>query len=158
MSNCINCGNPLSASDKFCSCCGAKVPEVRQEVPVQPVRPAQNDQYYYSAVKPAQVELSRKDKVFGFVGMGLSIGGVFMAALGLIYTMIGMIETGAGFAISLIFGMFSVPLSIVGLKLTRRSKDAGNTSGTCTAGTATGIAGIAVSGLMAFLGFINLFV
>lgn len=158
MSTCINCGNPLSASDKFCSRCGARVPEIRQEIPVQPVQPAQNDQYYYSAVKPARVELSKKDKIFGFVGMGLSIGGVFMAVLGLLYTMIGMIETGIGFAMAIAFGMFSVPLSIVGLKLTGQSKDAGNTSGVCTAGTATGIAGIAVSGLMVFLGFINLFV
>jgi len=90
------------------------------------------------------------------VGMGLGIGGVVMGALGLLYAMIGLNLEGMGFVFSLVFGLFSVPLSIVGRILSAKSIAGGNTSGAASAGMKLGIAGLIVSAVMLFFGFISL--
>ena len=145
MSFCSHCGNQMEAGDKFCRVCGTAVPEesAPQNVPA-PV-----------AVK-AEPVIDGKTRALGFVGMGLGIGGVVMGALGLLYTMIGLNLEGMGFAFSLIFGLFSMPMSIVGRILSNKSIEGGNTSGVCSAGTKLGMAGMIVSAVMLFFGFISL--
>lgn len=145
MSFCSHCGNQMETGDKFCRVCGTAVPEesAPQNVPA-PV-----------AVK-AEPVISGKVKALGFVGMGLGIGGVVFGALGVLYTLIGMAMPPMGITFALIFGLFSVPLSIVGRILSYKSIEGGNTSGVCSAGTKLGMAGLIVSAVMLFFGFINL--
>lgn len=149
MSFCINCGNQLAENDKFCNACGAKVSEANTYMQ-ESLQPA------YVEAKPAEVVVSAKDKALGFVGMGLSIGGLFMACFGILYTALGMIETGLGFGMSIAFSLFSLPLSIVGRNLCNRSVERGNTAKPCSIGRGLGLAGIIVTGVMLFLGIVNL--
>ena len=102
--------------------------------------------------------VSVKTKVLGFVGMGLGIGGLVFAVLGIIYTLAGMVEMGLGFGFAIAFSLFSMPCSIVGMVLCKQSQDAGNTATPCSVGTKLSVAGLIVSGVMLFLGFVNLFV
>ena len=153
MSYCINCGNQLAENDKFCNACGTKVPESTPEVNTYAQEPVQP---YYAVAKPVEVVVSGKNKALGFVGMGLSIGGLFMAVLGLLYTAIGMVETGLGFGMAIAFSLFSLPLAIVGRILSDRSGESGNTSKACSVGRGLGLAGIIVTGVMLFLGILNL--
>ena len=155
MSFCSNCGNSLEADAKFCRNCGAPVAEYQTPpcAPAAPVVVPPVPQVYGDPV------VSTKGKVLGFVGMGLSIGGFFFAVLGLLYTFIGMAEEGAlAFAFSISFSLFSMPLSIVGNSLSRRSRSMGNNSTPCSVGSKLGIAGIIVSAVMLFFGFIGLMV
>lgn len=154
MSYCSNCGNQLAENDRFCNVCGAKVPETTPEVNAsaqEPVQPC------YAAAKPAEVVVSAKDKALGFVGMGLAIGGLFMVGIGILYTLFGMIETGLAFGMSVAFGLFSMPLAIVGRNLSSKSQERGNTSAACSVGRGLGLAGIIATCGMLFLGIINLF-
>ena len=153
MSFCINCGNQLAENDKFCNACGTKVPEAASE---NNTYTQESVQPYYTVAKPAEVVVSAKDKALGFVGMGLSIGGLFMACLGILYTLIGMVETGLGFGMAVAFSLFSLPLSIVGRNLCNRSVERGNTAKPCSIGRGLGLAGIIVTGVMLLLGIINL--
>lgn len=146
MSTCYKCGNEFEYGDKFCRSCGAVLPA---EPPVQePV-----------AVIPAEPVVSTKTKVLGFVGMGLGIGGLVFGSLGCLYTLLGLLTEGvAGFVFSLVFGLFSVPLSIVGKILSNQSHEGGNPSSSCTVGSRLALAGIIVSGVMLFFGFIGLLI
>ena len=150
---CSNCGNPLESSGKFCAKCGAPIP--------------QNGAYTASEA-PVVVEpvpqvcgtpvCSTKAKVLGFVGMGLSIGGIVMAVLGILYTCLSLAtDEVLAFAFSFAFGIFSLPLSIVGGILSDRSSFMGNRSAACSVGAKLRVAGIIVSAVMLFLGFISLF-
>ncbi len=203
MSICSNCGNTLSAGDRFCNVCGTPVSEPscgETEVLVpaseettlltpapeltpapaydpnhtykaksEPVRepifePAYTPPAYkpvpsaYPTYAPAAPALSGKTKALGFVGMGLGIGGFALSILGILYVLIGLSEIGYGLAFSfaLAFGIFSMPMSIVGRILAGRSQDEGNTFKGCSVGSALGLAGIIVSAVMLFLGFVDI--
>ena len=161
MSFCSNCGNPLEENAKFCSKCGSAIaastdtPAAPVEVPAEPVysAPVYTPIYSTPAVIP---QVTGKTKALGFIGMGLGIGGLFFSIIGIIYTLLGMGFDGLGFGFSIGFGLFSMPLSIVGRILAGRSRDSGNLSGACGAGTSLGLAGFIVSCVMLFLGFISL--
>lgn len=175
MAFCSNCGNQIDANTKFCGICGAPVEApvapAAPAAPATPVTPVQETYYQETPVQPtfvapppvmpvyqAEPVVSAKDKALGFVGMGLGIGGLFLAIFGIIYTLIGLsAEMGMGFGMSIGFGIFTWPLSIVGKILCGRSQDAGNTSGACSAGAKLALAAIIVSAVMMFFGFIDLF-
>lgn len=144
MTFCSQCGNQLASGDKFCRSCGASVPEATVQNTPAPV------------MVKAEPVVSGKIKALGFVGMGLGIGGVAMGSLGLLYSLIGLNLVGMGFVWAMIFGLFSVPLSIVGRILSNKSIEGGNTSGAASAGAKLGIAGLIVSAVMLFFGFISL--
>ncbi len=158
MAFCSNCGNQLDTSAKFCGNCGAPVavpaesvaaPELEAPVAVAPAEP---ERVYM--VEPA---VSVKTKVFGFVGMGLAIGGLFLAIIGVLYTLMGCFaEIGVGFGFSLGIGAFSWPLCILGKIFCTRSQEGGNTSNVCSIGSKLSIAGMIVSGVMMFLGLVDL--
>lgn len=162
MAYCSNCGSQIDASAKFCSSCGTPVPapvpvETVQTAPAEPVYTAPAVQTYIAPAAPVKRTVSVKAKVLGFIGMGLAIGGLFFAIIGILYTMIGMVEQGLGFGMSLSFSLFaSLPLSIVGKILCNQSEQAGNTARVCSIGSKLGVAAIIVSGVMLFLGVINL--
>lgn len=182
MSFCSNCGHPLEGGHKFCSVCGARVaepvvtepvrpaepvmaepfpvqPTMVEAAPTQPVQPVQ-PVYAYAPVQPAVAATpvpTKKDKILGFVGMGLSIGGLFLGVIGLLYTFIFLAgEVAVATTVfALFFGMFSMPLSIVGRILSKKSMDAGNVSTPCSIGCKLGLAGIIVSAVMLFFGLIG---
>ncbi len=147
---CSNCGNPLDASSKFCSSCGAPNTE--------PAAPVVTPVIVESAPQIPEVPaVPVKAKVLGFVGMGLAIGGLFFAIFGLLYTFIGLAaEAALGFGFSIGFGLFSLPLSIVGGVLCNNSIGMGNRSAVCSIGSKLRVAGIIVSAVMLFFGLISL--
>lgn len=155
MSFCSICGNQLEDNARFCSKCGSPIAAPTESTPAEPVysTPVYAPIYNAPAVIP---EVTGKTKALGFVGMGLGIGGLVFAVLGILYTLIGMDFDGLGFGFSIVFSIFSMPLSVVGRILAGKSIDGGNTSGVCRAGTGLGLAGIIVSCVMLFLGFISL--
>ena len=154
MSFCSNCGNPVQPDSKFCANCGAVVSEVNM-APVAPAAPV--------VVEPAPQVVCGEPvcptnaRVLGFVGMGLSIGGVVMAAIFLLYTIVFMgIDGETAFGASLIYGMISMPLSIVGGVLSDKGRNMGNRSAVCSVSSKLRIAGIIVTAVMLFVGLIGL--
>ena len=141
MSFCPNCGNLMDPSANFCKNCGAAVTEPGM-APAMTTPPV-----YY-----------KRRKVLGFVGMGLSVGGVAMAGIGLLYTLIGLMSGIMAFIFSLFFGFYSIPLSLVGGVLSDKARSMGNPSSVCTIGSKLRIVGIIISVAMLFLGVIGLFV
>ena len=134
-----------------------------QSIPTTPVYTAPTAQAYQPQYQSYQTVVAEpvvetKTKVQGFVGMGLAIGGLVMAVIGLLYTFASMGITGMSFGMAIGFGMFAMPLSIVGRSLCGKSEDAGFRSGACAAGTKVGLAGIIVTIVMTVFGFITLMV
>ena len=162
MAYCSNCGNQIEDSAKFCSSCGTPVPVAAPAAPVHtapavPVYTAPAEQTYIVPAAPAKKAVPVKTKVLGFIGMGLGIGGLFFAIIGMLYTLIGMYENGLAFGMSVAFGGFAaLPMSIVGKILCNQSVQAGNTARACSIGSKLSVAAIIVSGVMLFLGVINL--
>ena len=161
MSFCSNCGNPLEENAKFCSKCGSAI-AAPAEVPAAPAEPVYSAPVYtpiYNA--PAVIpEVSGKTKALGFVGMGLGIGGLFFAIFGLLFTIANMdsyYDDGTALFLAIYMSIFSMPLSIVGRILAGKSRDGGNLSSVCRVGTSLGLAGLIVSCVMLFLGFVSIF-
>ena len=166
---CTHCGKQVDPSAKFCSGCGEPLnPPVVHTTPVGEIRVPQEPPVYkpqpvyqpapqvrYQQPAPA---ISTKTKVLGFVGMGLGIGALFMAVLGILYTLIGMMDGALAFGMSVAFGMFSVPCGIVGMLLSKQSMEGGNRSKVCTIGVKLSIAGLIVSGVMMLCGLIGLII
>ena len=112
---------------------------------------------YPTYQQEAPAELPTAVKVKGFVGMGLGIGSLALSVLGIIYTLAFMGSYyGEAFGAAIGFGIFSLPCGIVGKLLAGQSSDAGNTGAPCSVGSKLGLAGIIVSAVMLFLGFISL--
>ena len=175
MSYCSQCGNAIDNGAKFCSHCGAavaaaaapvynEVPEVNT-LPVEPApvatapvvaAPVATAPVATAPAVAAEPVVSAGTKVLGFVGMGLGIGALFFAVIGLISTLQGLEEVGMGFGMSIGFGMFSVPAAIVSRILCNKSIQAGNTSAVCNVGSKLSLAAIIVSGVMAFIGMLSL--
>lgn len=176
MAYCSSCGNFMDPAAKFCSVCGAQAaapaapaepvapPVVEPVAPpvVEPVVEAPAAPTYYAPAEPARTipvmpVISGKTKTFGFVGMGLGIGSLALAVLGIICVIAGMtIGSALGFGYSIGYGLFSWPCAILGMKFSNQSYEAGNTSNVCSIGRKMAIAGMIVSGVMMFLGFIDL--
>lgn len=144
MNFCSHCGNPVKEGAKFCDACGAAFEAPVAEAPV------------YTPPVYAEPVVSGKTKAMGFVGMGLSIGGLFFAIIGLIYSLVGLGLPGLGFGFSIGFGIFSMPLSIIGRILSNKSIRGGFNSGAPRAGAGIGLAGLIISCVMLLIGIISL--
>lgn len=164
---CPNCQHTSETEAAFCSLCGAAMveqavsapayqPPVEEPVYQQPAY-AQPAQPVYSYPETPVVEEPSKGKTIA--GMIMGIAGAAMSGLGALYTfiftMLGIVEDeemlfgafGAAFG----FALFSVPLSLVGLLL---SKNGTNTMNKL--GKILGIVGLAATGAMLFFAFILL--
>lgn len=141
MSFCPYCGNPIADGAKFCTGCG---------------KPVAGKQEAVTPAVATEIVVSTKDKVLGFVGMGLSIGGLFFAVLGTLYALIGMGEEGLGFGMSVGFGMFSMPCSIVGKILSEKAAAVGFCGTPTRIGAKLGLFGIIATAVMLTIGIINL--
>ncbi len=109
----------------------------------------------YAAASAPAVDAGTKAK--GFVGMGLAIGGLVMAIIGIIACLASIdFDPAYAFGLTIGYGIFSFPLSIVGRILCNKSQEAGNTSGACSVGSKLGMAGLIVSIVMMGIGFIAL--
>ena len=143
MKFCPNCGASLEPTSKFCNNCGAPVQPDVVPIPVPVPTPV-------SFAVPGPV------KAQGIVGMALGIAGMVFAILGLICTLSGMGLDAMGFAFSIYFSIFSMPLSCVGRALCNKSSESGNFSSVCSIGSKMAMAGIIVSIVMLAFGLINL--
>ena len=178
---CEKCGKPVEETAKFCRNCGEPLPAsesvepaysnpgtyayptpenvlFKEPEPVAPVYAEPAVPVYSVPIypEPAEPVVSVKTKVLGFVGMGVSIFGLFFAVFGLLYTLIGMSEVGLGFGFAIGFNLFSLPCGIVGMVLSNQSRNAGNIAKSASVGAKLGLASVIVSGVMLFLGFVNL--
>lgn len=111
----------------------------------QPVQPAQ-PMYSYAA-EPVAEEPSKGKTITGMI---LSIAGAAMGALGMFYsfifTMMGLEDPEmaiGGFVFGIVFAIFSVPLSLIGLLLSKNGTHTMN-----KVGKILGIVGLALSGAM----------
>ena len=125
------------------------------QAPAAPVYQAPAPQYAPPAYQAEVVNKPNKAK--SIVGMALGIGGLALAAFGLLYTLIFLsMEAGLAFGYSIGFGIFSMPMSIVGMVISRGNIDAGDESAMSNVGKNLGLVGMILSCVMLFLGFIAL--
>lgn len=182
---CINCGTQLNPGDGFCRSCGTPVPAQTPAEPVAaettyappaPVEPTYAPPAYtpppytppvYTPPAPeynnipvyhAEPVITPKAKALGFVGMSLGIAGLFFAVIGLLYTLIGLEEEVVGFVFAMVFSILSLPCSILGKVFYSKAEEAGNTTTPPSVGNKLGLAGIIVSAVMLFFGFISLMI
>ncbi len=155
---CPNCNTKTEEPANFCSKCGAQMVYVEPQSavpqpPVQQYQPVQNYQPVYQEYQSVQKpHLATK-----IVGMVLSIVGLVFVAIGLLYTLIFLeVEAGASFAMALVFDLFFVPLSIIGLCLSNKCINAGDYSGMSRAGKITGVIGVILAAVALFIGFASL--
>lgn len=106
--------------------------------------------------EPVTPAVPVKAKVFGFVGMGLSIAGVFFAAIGLLMTLVSVGVEGLGFAMAIAYGLVSAPFSITGLVLSTKGKGLGFRGAAATAGVSLGIVSIGLIVISLLVGMIGL--
>ncbi len=129
-------------------------PAVEPVVPAAPVAPVAP----VAVVIPPVEEKKPPHLALKIVSMALSIGGLVFAAIGNLYALIfGFIEEGMGLGMAIGFGMFSLPLAIVGLSLANKCLAAGDTSAMSRIGRTLGIVGIIATAAGVMLGFMTLF-
>lgn len=158
---CPNCKKTSETPVAFCSMCGSRMEEqVVQAAPAQPVYEAPAAPVYTAPVAQAPVyaaPAAKPHKAKVIVGMALGIGGLSMAALGLLYTFIfAFIESELAFGYSIGFGIFSLPMAIVGMVMSRNNIEAGDTSAMSNVGKNLGLVGMILSFAMFFIGFVAL--
>ncbi len=151
---CPNCNAKTEEAVNFCSKCGTQMVYAEpQPIEPQPVAPQYQPAQAYQPV-PAPVK--KPHIAVKIVSMALSIEGFICAILGALYTLIGLIEPAVAFLFSLIFGMVSLPFSIIGLCLGSKCTNAGDTSVFSRLGKIFGLIGIIVAGVSLFIGLISL--
>jgi len=154
---CPNCNYSTEESSNYCPVCGSQMVEVQpQPVYQQPDPYAQQYQAYNGYYQQAPAPQVSKGKII--VGMILSITGLVFAGLGLLYTFIGLATgaVGVALAMAIAFGIFSVPLSVVGLILSVGCLRDGAQSGMAKVGKILGLIGVIASGAMLLLGLMSL--
>lgn len=166
MKKCTQCNFETDKDITFCPMCGAKIeaPAPVQAEPVvvapvnptpvnpTPVNPTPVNPVYTAPVVSAPVEepsLAKK-----IVGMALSASALMLAIYCLFYTVSAMDYDGAfafGYAIG--FSIFSMPMGIVGLTMSNKNREQGDTSVFSLLGKIFGIVSVALTGLVLFIGF-----
>ena len=141
MKICTKCNTTAGDNMNFCAQCGGPLTYV------QPVQP----QYNYN--QPAQ---PKSNVALRIVSMVLSISGFSFLILGFIYTLIGLIEAELAFSFAFAFALIFLPMCIVGLILANKCVNNGDFSTPCRVAKGLGLAGIIVSGVSLFIGFIAL--
>ena len=179
MNLCPKCGAPLEPNAKFCSQCGAAVPAVEpqpaalqpiEQPPVAPQPPMAEPVYSYAPQPSASPAYPAQPPVYyvaqppvkpphlalKITAMALSIVGMVFLSMGGLYTLIGLAAEGVALGMAVAFALFFLPLSIVGLCLSVRCQNGGDTSAFSRVGKALGFAGIAVAAGSLLLGILSL--
>ena len=151
---CPNCGKTSETEVAFCSACGTAMKP--QGVPTAPAAPVYAPVYAPATSQSAPAS-SKPALGKAIAGMAMGIAGFVFALLGILYVFMGLTaEPALGFGFSIGFGIFSLPLSIVGMVLSKGAINEGSTSSMASVGKKLGTAGMIVSFVMLFLGFIAL--
>ena len=154
MSVCSKCGNQVPEDMIFCGLCGTAVENKPAYIPV-----AQEPAYTVVAPRvPGGV------KAQGFIGMGLSIRGLYSGVIGMpivlllevcamLYIWFGLAIVPSFYALlyAFVFCTISLPPSIVGMVLCAQSRKRGNPSRACTAGRRLALSSIIVNAVMIVL-------
>ena len=160
---CPNCANKSETATNFCSLCGSRMVEQIPEAPstYQP-EPQDYDipqprQQVFTAEPVARPVATGPSKGKQIAGMGVAIGGFVFGIFDAIYSSIFMFAPApAGFIFAMIFSMFSLPLSLVGLIMSNKCIDQGATAKPSFLGKKFGLVGVILTAASLFMGFINL--
>lgn len=152
MSVCPNCQTENQDFAKFCVVCGTKIESATPES--APAEPVADEQYGYTesqnqalqqpvytqpVCRQCETQELRPSKGKAIAGMVVSIFGLGFSIFGLLYTAIfATLDPLAGFIMGIVFLVFSLPLTIVGLSLSVSSRRQGKI-GFNAAGKACGI-------------------
>ena len=120
-----------------------------------PAAPAYDPAAYGMPVAPAAPEGASKGKVIA--GGIIGISGFSLAIFSIIFTLALLSEEvyAVPFGVAIGFGIFSIPLSIVGLVLCGGAIKQGATMGLAKAGKILGLIGVILSGVALVLGIIS---
>lgn len=128
------------------------------EAPKPPVaaEPTYQPPFYQQPPQYA-VQVNPPSKAKAITGMALSAAGLAFAFMGFLYTLIFMMVDGAaGLGMSIGFGIFSLPLSLVGLIISGNNRNAGDRTVFSKIGKILGIVGVILSGVSFLIGFAGL--
>ena len=167
---CPNCKHSSETPVAFCSMCGSRMEEqtVQQATPAAPVYEAPAAPVYVAPAAPVaptytapatacEAPATKPHKAKVIVGMALGIAGLVLAAMGLLETLIfAFMEGELAFGYSIGFGIFSTPLAIVGMSMSRKNIEEGDDSAMSSVGKNLGLVGMILSFVMCFVGFVAL--
>lgn len=140
MSFCTQCGTKLAPGDRFCPNCGAAVTRnVSCDFESQSFDAVPEP---LACTMPQTPVVPTKAKVFGFVGMGLAIAGLFFSVIGVLMTLVTVEVEGLALAMAIAYGLLSAPFTITGLVLSAKSKGLGFRGAAATAGVSLGIVSV----------------
>lgn len=163
MKYCSKCGTAMDDNAVFCSACGEKqAPTVAQpvynpenQVPVQTVEPLYTPAYDPNILP--QKTVSVKDKVFGFVGFGLSTFAFTFSIICFFMAAVSLESYVADPAIiSFMYTILFFPCAIIGLIFSKKSREAGNEVVFTKLGKVFGIISIIVFAIVFFLAIIGI--
>lgn len=163
MKYCSKCGTAMEDNAVFCSVCGEKqAPIVAQpvynpenQVSVQPVEPLYTPAYDPNILPQKTVSL--KDKIFGYVGFGLSTFAFTFSIICFFMAAASLESYVADPAIiSMVYTIAFFPCSIVGLVFSRKSREAGNEVVFTKLGKVFGIISIIIFAFVFFLSIIGI--
>ena len=157
---CPNCKKISETPINFCTCCGARM-EAENTAYIAPVNEAVPGGYNTQNTIPDAndtPEAPKPSKAKAIVGMALSAAGFINAATGILYAL-GYMATETNeftFMFTIIMCIITLPLSLVGLILSSKSRKAGDLSIFTKLGRLFGILGIIASAILLSLGIIAL--
>ncbi len=166
MYNCSKCDFKSETAINFCPQCGSQmvmvqhaVAEPAEPIYTQPVEPTYTQPTYepvqnvvYEPVAPKKPHLALK-----IVSMALSIGGFSLAVFTFLYALvICIIDPTFSVIFSFVYPFFYAPFSVVGLALSSKCRNAGDTSAFSKVGKILGIIGVILYGVTVFIGVISL--
>ena len=152
MEYCSRCGAQIENGSSFCPYCGAtRTPATPPMAPATPITPTP-----YTTVTPAKSSGA---------GLGMAIPGMITAIIGFALSIVwflcivSVFDTRAAVEMAvvvLIYGLFTMPFSIVGLGLSNSAKKNGYVGGMSTTGIVLGSIGMGFYGLSFLLSMISL--
>ncbi len=169
MRYCPNCQTQFDDSMVFCSNCGTAL--VQQAQPNYYQQPQPQPGVIYP--QPVPVDHTKPSKARTIVGMIMSLCGLEGGAVSLILFMwLGffgalfqlidgstegqIVMSGLSTFYSVFFAIFSLPFSIIGLTMSKRSIAMGSQSKMCKVGRITGIIGLIITIVPVVISFLSL--
>ncbi len=176
MKTCPLCYSAIDDASRFCPVCGGEQPVaapaeepvaatvVNPEPPVSAYAPPPYVTPIQAPYAPPAAPPPSKGKAIA--GMALSIAGTVLGAIGIFlsgfFLVLGAIDWDLeimgimAFTYSIVFLLYALPLSIVGLVLSRQCVAQGSTMTVCRYGKIFGIVGLALCGALVVLAIVCL--